>query len=926
MKGKIKKQQGITLVALIITIVVLLVLAAVAISYIFSDGIFVKAVGSTDKYEGSAEEEQGILAGFLGFIDQFFNGAVAPEDVFLWKSDNPNDEGYGTIIGYTANIDNYPSLRFPERCTKIEITYLEGIDDEETRREMRRYTGNIKEVELTNNIVIIGKSAFSDYEFYSLKKINIPKSVTEIGDSAFEKCRALTSITYEGTVEEWKNIPKGQDWKHGVPATYVQCTDGKVILIEGIDENYDVTDLFIWGSADPNSEGYGVLVGYTGITQNYPTLTIPDRCTKIKIDTSILLNTQSIRSYTSNIKELELPKTITEIGERAFAQDGWENYNFRDLSKITYNGTVAEWNEIELGENWCNNIPAIEVICSDGKVVIKFLGYMLSEDETYYICTGMGDITSTDIVIESEHKNLPVKKIGESAFEYCWELTSVTIPKSVTTIGNNAFNYCESLTLITYEGTVAEWNEIELGENWCNNIPVTEVICSDGKVVIKTLEYRLSSDETYYICTGIGDITSTDIVIESEYKNLPVKEISKSAFKNYWDIISITISKNVTTIGSYAFGDCTNLISIRYEGTIEECKKIVLVDNWNYNVPAAEIICSDGNLSLDYFKAIVDLNGNNIINKTVATNTEAYDRYGNKIVVPAGFKIRVDDTTNNAHKVTEGVVIEDASGNQFVWIPVGKIYTSADKSTFKTITLGRYSNFKATNGVYTPVQTIENYEKSITINSYYTEDTTSNHNLSYDNAIARNIGDFLTSATQNCGYYLGRYEAGDSSSIELDDRRGTSGISTPGTLVCKANQVPYDWIIQSDASRACQNMYPNGYGSGTFSSDLINSYAWDTAIIFIQTFGTKDNSSDYAETRGRPTVQIGVRPKMTGTNILSQTGSIDEQLNIYDMAGNCWELSTETCGGSNNRRWVARGDANASVSYSTSSRMNFVWR
>ena len=274
-------------------------------------------------------------------------------------------------------------------------------------------------------------------------------------------------------------------------------------------------------------------------------------------------------------------------------------------------------------------------------------------------------------------------------------------------------------------------------------------------------------------------------------------------------------------------------------------------------------------------------------------NSTVYDEYGNKIVVPAGFKIRVDATTNNADTVTEGIVVEDASGNQFVWIPVGTIYTNTDKTESKLITLGRYSTFTATEGVYTPVQTAENYATSTIINTYYTEDTISNHNSSYENVIAKNLEEFITSATMQSGYYLGRYEAGDSSSDTVASRTGSHGISTEGTLVCKENQVPFNWIMQVDSANLCRNMYSDGYSSGTFSSDLINSYAWDTAIIFIQTFGTKSNSSNYANTSGLSAINTS-EPGLTGKNILSETSAIDEQLNIYDMAGNCREQSTET--------------------------------
>ena len=265
--------------------------------------------------------------------------------------------------------------------------------------------------------------------------------------------------------------------------------------------------------------------------------------------------------------------------------------------------------------------------------------------------------------------------------------------------------------------------------------------------------------------------------------------------------------------------------------------------------------------------AFADAQKAEMLQKTV--NSKVFDEFGNQIVVPAGFKIRVDETTNNADNVTKGIVIEDESGNQFVWVPVGTIYTNAEKTELKTITLGRYYNFTATDGVYTPAQTASDYETVTKIDVYYTEDTTSNHTK--DNAIARNIGDFVNSSMQNGGYYIGRFEAGKDNN---------------NTLVCKAGQTVYGDITQPDSSTLCKNMYNNGadgYNAGTFSSDLINSYAWDTAIIFIQTFG---GESDYYN--------------QNNSTYFRKTGENgDEYCNINDMSGNAWEWTTETFGISN---------------------------
>ncbi len=89
------------------------------------------------------------------------------------------------------------------------------------------------------------------------------------------------------------------------------------------------------------------------------------------------------------------------------------------------------------------------------------------------------------------------------------------------------------------------------------------------------------------------------------------------------------------------------------------------------------------------------------LNKIISTtdNTPLIDKFGNKIKVPAGFKILVDSTTGyiaDDINVTKGIVVEDEEGNQFVWIPVGTIFTDIEKTeaNAKTITLGRYSYLK----------------------------------------------------------------------------------------------------------------------------------------------------------------------------------------------------------------------------------------
>ena len=259
-------------------------------------------------------------------------------------------------------------------------------------------------------------------------------------------------------------------------------------------------------------------------------------------------------------------------------------------------------------------------------------------------------------------------------------------------------------------------------------------------------------------------------------------------------------------------------------------------------------------------KKVAD-NIGSVLNTT--DNTELQDAYGNKIVVPAGFKIVSDSTTNNAMTVDKGIVIEDATteatvGSQFVWIPVGTIYTDVEKSeaNTKTITLGRY-DFDS------------NGKESAYSSSYIEEDKNNTSTLkNYGNTIAKNITNFKNSVVANGGYYIGRYEA----------RTVTSRTAVDNTLTQiteKGTDEIYNYITQLQAAQLAQNMY----NSNRFISDLINSYAWDTTTLFLQNCGTNKIYSRQ--------ISLNTNFDITGT-------TTDVQCNVYDMASNVIEWTSET--------------------------------
>lgn len=75
-------------------------------------------------------------------------------------------------------------------------------------------------------------------------------------------------------------------------------------------------------------------------------------------------------------------------------------------------------------------------------------------------------------------------KIEKGNFQGCHSIFTITIPETITEIGVNAFSSCLALRNIYFLGTMAQWSQITLGSNWNRNVPATVVHCSDGDVNI----------------------------------------------------------------------------------------------------------------------------------------------------------------------------------------------------------------------------------------------------------------------------------------------------------------------------------------------------------------------------------------------------------------------------------------------------------
>ena len=270
-----------------------------------------------------------------------------------------------------------------------------------------------------------------------------------------------------------------------------------------------------------------------------------------------------------------------------------------------------------------------------------------------------------------------------------------------------------------------------------------------------------------------------------------------------------------------------------------------------------------------------------LVGTVVDKNTKAVDAYGNKITIPKGFKVLPHGTEagsatytysgDNIPAVQDGIVIENGTdSNQFVWVPVGTINNKSgdSKGATSTITLGRYSDFAMTNGAVAsgqPVQvaSVENCTREVSIGTFCKELCSSS---SSENTTARNLAEFISITLENGGYYIARFEAsGTTSKIESKYNQKVLGNITQPTAANLAREM-YGEIKENDKL--------------VYASDLVNSYAWDTAIIFIQTYSIEIDASSYAS-------------KNKSTSFANTGINNDKYCNIWDMSGNAKEWTTE---------------------------------
>lgn len=509
--------------------------------------------------------------------------------------------GVESIADYAFTGTSITSVTFPESLNKIGKSAFSSCY-------------NLKNVVIPEGITTIPTNAF---QYCQLEGVTIPKSVTHIERNAFYSCK-IDDVSYCGTAEEWSkiNIASGNDvltkslryetkdivTENGIKYRITVNNEAEVLAYTG-----DDTEVTIPASIN----GYPVkIIKANAFYDN-------DIIQSLVISEGIEFIEEMAFASCSNLKDVSIPDGVVSIGKSAF-------HNCSLLAEISIPGSVkcigpSAFNGTEYyidKTNWTDGVLYIDGVLikaereTEGIYEIKqgtrliadeaFMGVWIDGvkipssithigTDTFLNCETLASVYISDISAwcNTEFgsvKGNPLYFAGElyindelvsdlvipedvtfvPAYAFsCTNITSVTIPASVTQMEMYAFYGCKNLNSIT----TAYVQDNLLGDVFSSCGKISTIIIADGVTSIGDNAFIYSTKLTSVIIpdsvvsigknafAGCMSLTSIDIPEGVTY-------LGEGAFSGCKGLASIDIPEGISAIGNYMFSDCTSLMSI----------------------------------------------------------------------------------------------------------------------------------------------------------------------------------------------------------------------------------------------------------------------------------------------------------------------------------------------------------------------------
>lgn len=479
-----------------------------------------------------------------------------------------DDDGimyYGNVAMWCADkSESGVAIKFKDGTLGVAENFGSGttITSVEFPSSMRHIGRNafwrqgITSLVLNDGLEVLEWGAFE--ECNSLTNVVIPKSLKRM-ICPFTSCNGIIQMTVNAT-----NLSEDSRLANGGVENLTKLTIGSEVQV--LPDEFVDTKNSLRVTFEDRSPESSLYIGTKSLPYSYMTSLRLPNC-------RIALGKEALK----NVKfQFEIPGIITEIGKSALASSGVSG-SIRLSEDVT---SICEG-----AFSGCSGLTSVTI-----PNTLTSIG-----DGAFYGCSSLNSIIIPDGVIS----------IGNYAFEDCSGLTSVNIPDGVTSIGDYVFAHCTGLASVIIPNGVTS-----IGWQAFNDCALTSIIIPNGVITIDDMAFVNCTDLTsvtigngvtsiggsaFEGCTSLTEVNISDMAtwcnidFEDSFSNpllyahnlflngeevkdlaIPdgVTSIGKYAFNNCSNLTSATIPEGVTTIGDWAFRECRGLTSLSIPNSV----------------------------------------------------------------------------------------------------------------------------------------------------------------------------------------------------------------------------------------------------------------------------------------------------------------------------------------------------------------------